>query len=67
MNLEIEKQVDRDSVIVVLARNGYTVRQFRKKEGSKYKWFVEAIKNDGVKAVPDRDALPDTQLIPGGP
>ena len=45
--MEIEKQADRDAVISALARNGYTVRQFRKKEGSKYKWCVEAAK-DGV-------------------
>lgn len=47
MKMEIEKQADREAVIVVLARNGYTVRQFRIKEGTKYHWYVEAIK-DGI-------------------
>lgn len=45
MKLYIEKPADRDAVIVVLARNGYTVRQGREKQGSKTVWFVEALKN----------------------
>lgn len=32
---------DRDAVVAVLARNGYTVRQGREKCGKAYKYFVE--------------------------
>ena len=47
MKLKIAKPEDRDSVIVILARNGYTVRQGReKKPGDKAATaFVEAIEN----------------------
>ena len=37
---------DRDAVVAVLARNGYTVRQGREKNGKSYKWFVEYYKED---------------------
>ena len=37
---------DRDAVVAVLARNGYTVRQGREKSGKSYKWFVEYYKED---------------------
>lgn len=39
----IERPDDRDSVVTVLARNGYTVRIGRQKakNGSRYEWFVE--------------------------
>ena len=34
---------DRDAMVTILARNGYTVRQGREREksGKAYKWFVE--------------------------
>lgn len=32
---------DRDAVVTVLARNGYTVRQGREKSGKAYKYYVE--------------------------
>ena len=37
---------DRDAVVAVLARNGYTVRQGREKSGKSYKWFVEFWKEE---------------------
>ena len=37
---------DRDAVVAVLARNGYTVRQGREKSGKAYKWFVEFRKEE---------------------
>ena len=37
---------DRDAVVTILARNGYTVRQGREKNGKSYKWFVEYWKED---------------------
>ena len=48
MKLYITKAEDRDSVIVILARNGYTVRQgSEKKAGDKRsKSFVEVITDD---------------------
>ena len=47
MKLKIAKPEDRDSVIVILARNGYTVRQGReKKPGDKAATAsVEVIEN----------------------
>ena len=47
MKLKIAKPEDRDSVIVILARNGYTVRQGReKKPGDKAATaFVEVIES----------------------
>lgn len=47
MKLKIAKPEDRDSVIVILTRNGYTVRQGReKKTGDKAATaFVEVIEN----------------------
>lgn len=52
MKLYISNSADRDSVIVVLARNGYTVRQGKEKTpGDKVsKSFVEVIVNDGNPA-----------------
>lgn len=32
---------DRDSAVMILAKNGYTVRQGREKNGKTYKWYVE--------------------------
>lgn len=47
MKLKIAKPDDRDAVIVILARNGYTVRQGKeKKPGDKTATaFVEVIEN----------------------
>ena len=47
MKLKIAKPDDRDAVIVILARNGYTVRQGKeKKPGDKAAAaFVEVIEN----------------------
>lgn len=47
MKLKIAKPEDRDSVIVILARNGYTVRQGKEKNpGDKAATaFVEVIEN----------------------
>ena len=41
--LEIEKAEDRDAVVVILARNGYTVRQTKEKVGknTRYTYYVE--------------------------
>ena len=54
MKIYISNAADRDAVIVILARNGYTVRQgSEKKTGDKRsKSFVEVIINDG-NATPD--------------
>ena len=54
MKIYISNAADRDAVIVILARNGYTVRQgSEKKTGDKRsKSFVEVITNDG-SAAPD--------------
>ncbi len=47
MKLKISKAEDRDAVIVILARNGYTVRQGKeKKPGDKtYSYFVEVVEH----------------------
>ena len=47
MKLKIAKPDDRDAVIVILARNGYTVRQGKEKKlGDKAATaFVEGIEN----------------------
>ena len=43
----ITAPADRDVMVTILARNGYTVRQGREKCGkSSYKWFVEYWKGD---------------------
>ena len=42
----IAAPADRDAVVAVLARNGYTVRQGREKSGKSYKWFVEFLKEE---------------------
>ena len=42
----IASAADRDAVVAVLARNGYTVRQGREKSGKSYKWFVEFWKEE---------------------
>ena len=52
MKLYISKPDDRDAVIVVLARNGYTVRQRKeKKPGEKTcSYFVEVVEDDRISA-----------------
>lgn len=47
MKLKVSKAEDRDAVIVILARNGYTVRQGKeKKPGDKtYSYFVEVVEH----------------------
>ena len=37
----ITSSIDRDAVVGVLARNGYTVRQGKEKAGKSYRHFVE--------------------------
>lgn len=42
--IECEKPDDRDQLVVILARNGYTVRQIREKlnpKASRYTYYVE--------------------------
>lgn len=47
MKIKVSNAADRDAVIVILARNGYTVRQGKeKKPGDKaFTYFVEVIEN----------------------
>lgn len=51
MKLKVAKPEDRDAIIVVLARNGYTVRQGKEKPpGAKQPIpYVEVVENDGNK------------------
>jgi len=44
VKLYISNAADRDAAVVILARNGYTVRQGREKDGNKWVWFVEAVR-----------------------
>ena len=37
----IDLPVDRCSVVAILAKNGYTVREGKEKVGNKNRWFVE--------------------------
>lgn len=46
IRIYIAAPADRDAVVAVLARNGYTVRQGREKSGKSYKWFVEFRKEE---------------------
>lgn len=42
--IECEKAEDRDALVVILARNGYSVRQVKEKpnpKGTRYAYFVE--------------------------
>lgn len=41
MKVYIEQSPDRDVMVTILARNGYTVRQGKEKQGNKYLRFVE--------------------------
>lgn len=46
----IAAKEDRDTLVAILARNGYTVRQAREKKGTSkttYQWFVEFWKEEG--------------------
>ena len=47
MKLYVSKTEDRDQMVVILARNGYTVRQGKEKNtrGNKTVTFVEVIEN----------------------
>lgn len=42
---------DRDAVVTILARNGYTVRQGKEKRGKTYDKFVECWKDDSNEKV----------------
>lgn len=44
----ITAPADRDAMVTILARNGYTVRQGRETtgKGKAYKWFVEYWKEE---------------------
>lgn len=55
MKIYVEQSADRDAMVTILARNGYTVRQGKEKQGSKYLRFVEYWKGDRN----DRDAGTD--------
>lgn len=48
LRLYITNPSDRDAVVAILARNGYTVRIGKEKNGrsTSYKWFVEYWRND---------------------
>lgn len=41
MKLYIASPQDRDAVVTILARNGYTVRQGKEKKGKSYEKYVE--------------------------
>lgn len=47
MKLKVAKQEDRDQMVVILARNGYTVRQGKeKRNGDKtFTYFVEVVED----------------------
>lgn len=47
MKLKCNKAEDRDVLVVILARNGYTVRQTKEKEAGKsaFTFFVEVVEN----------------------
>lgn len=49
MKLRVAKQEDRDAAVVILTRNGYTVRQGKEKrpESKQLTYFVEVIENAG--------------------
>lgn len=54
VKVEIEKADDRDTMLMILGRNGYTVRQVREKVGknSRYTYYVEFWK--GGRGTDDR-------------
>ena len=43
VKIDCDQQADRDTMVTILARNGYTVRQGREKRGSSnsYTYYVE--------------------------
>ena len=45
MKLYIAKAEDRDTVLMILGRNGYTVRQGKEKKENKTITFVEVVEN----------------------
>ena len=47
MKIVVSKAEDRDTMVVILARNGYTVRQVKEKRaGDKtYTYFVEVVEH----------------------
>lgn len=52
MKLYIGNAADRDSAVVILARNGYTVRQGKEKtETKKTVYFVEVIRDAEQRAL----------------
>ena len=46
--VECEKAEDRDALVTIFARNGYTVRQAREKKGpnTRYTYYVEFWKEE---------------------
>lgn len=59
MKLYVTKAEDRDAVIVILARNGYTVRQGTEKPAGKAKSisFVEVVEHDRGTASGERHEM----------
>ncbi len=51
VRLEIEKAEDRDTIVMILGRNGYTVRQTKEKVGknTRYTYYVEFWKGGPAK------------------
>lgn len=51
VRVEIEKAEDRDALLMMLGRNGYTVRQIREKVGknTRYTYYVEFWKGGPAK------------------
>ena len=45
MKIKVSKQDDRDTLCVILCRNGYTVRQAKEKNpgSSSYQYYVEVV------------------------
>lgn len=50
IKIDCANQADRDTLVCILARNGYTVRQGREKRGAKntYTYFVECWRGGGM-------------------
>ena len=48
--IECEKAEDRDALVVIIARNGYTVRQAKERRGpnTRYTYFVEFWKEENI-------------------
>jgi len=58
MKVYISQPQDRDAVVTILARNGYTVRQGKEKVGKTYAKYVEYWK-EGESGSNDRTARTD--------